>query len=118
MFIKYLKVVVVFSITSTFTIGVINATNDKKDKTSNDVEKKELATPLVTWNGKDLTVEASEIIDRVVISGELHEVADSVAVISLNPNSGVVDITVETGSGDYDCEVDTGMDGQETGEQD
>lgn len=115
MFIKYLKAAAAFSIASVFAVGVINAANDKKDKPKNDIGGKGLATPLVTWDGKDLTVESSEMIDGVVVSGERHEVADSVAVISLAPNKGVVDITVETGSGDYDCEVDTGVETSGTG---
>lgn len=117
MLIKYLKVGAVFFIVSVCAISVINAANNKKDKMDNAPEGDGPATPIVTWNGKDLTVESSEMIDRVVVSGERHEVADTVAVIALDTNRGIVDITVETESGDYDCEIDTDAEDSTSNEQ-
>lgn len=118
MLMQYFKIGIIVTFLMPFVYSELHADEKGKKEEGKGHVTNTSQTPFVTWNGKDLTVEASEIIDRVVISGESHEVADSVAVISLNPNSGVVDITVETGSGDYDCEVDTGMDESETGNQD
>ncbi len=118
MFMQYFKIGIIVAFLMPFVCFGLHADEKGKKEEGKGHITNTSKTPFVTWNGKDLTVEASEIIDRVVISGESYEVADSVAVISLNPNKGVVDITVETGSGDYDCEVDTGMDGPEAGEQD
>ncbi len=111
MFVKCFKTGAAFLIVSLFTVGAMNAANDEKDKERNDITGNGPATPLVTWDGKDLTVESSEMIDRVVVSGERHEVADTVAVIALNPNRGIVDVTVETETGEYNCEVDTDAEG-------
>lgn len=112
---QYLKIGTIVAFLVPFVYFGLYADTKKENKSHiGDISR----TPLVTWDGKDLTVEASEVIDRVVVSGESHEVADSVAVISLDSNRGVVDVTVETGSGDYDCEVDTGTDELETGSPD
>lgn len=107
MLMQYLKTGMFAVLLLMFIVTGMHADEKLKSESTGHAIKNGPATPLVTWNGKDLTVSSSEVIDRVVLSGESHEVLDTVAVIALDANCGIVGITVETASGDYDCEIDT-----------